>query len=126
MPYSMRFAEDQAYIIVDVQGRLTRKMAMKINIESHLLGAQYNMKKYMMNLTDATCPEPPQITGYNAPIDSIAHNEDISASLLVVVTKPDDHSHDIFEHIAKDHGFRVKKFTDPVYAANYLKDPAVF
>lgn len=120
MKYSISPSEDGKYILLKVNGEMTRAMAMQQNIEAHALGAKLGINRYLTDLTEA------------ANVDSVVNNyEFVNVDMqteprinryarVAVLVSPDDHSHDFIETVAKNAGLNVKLFTDRLEAIDHL------
>lgn len=112
MSYRISASEDGTFILLKVKGDITRATAMKHNVEAHALGKRLGIRKYLMDLTEATNTE--SVTdGYEFVHRDLraAPEIDLTARVAVVVA-PGDHSHDFIETVSKNTGLDVTLFHD--------------
>ena len=53
MEYTITPSTDGMFIIIKVKGNITRKTAMKMNLEAHALGKQLKVRRYLVDVTEA-------------------------------------------------------------------------
>jgi hypothetical protein len=121
MEYSITPSEDGSYIVIKVEGNITRKEAMQQNREAHALGKQLGINRYLVDVTEARNVEPP-IENYEFAYNDMHRDEklDITARIAALVD-PDDHSHDFVETVSRNAGFDMRLFRDRDEALRYLQ-----
>lgn len=120
MRYSIRPSENRDYIVLAVVGDFKGRDMMKYIIESHALGKDLRINRYLVDVTRARN------------IDSILGNYDFAYSdikkqkgidlgaRIAAVVSPGDQSHDFIETVLFNAGLSIKLFTDPEMARKYL------
>jgi len=122
MAYSIKPSKNQDYIVLKVVGNFKGQDMMKYIIESHALGKDLGINRYLVDVTEATN------------IDSLASNYnfahadfrkvegiDIKARVAAIVSQG-DHSHDFIETVLCNAGLPLKLFNDLDKALEYLLD----
>jgi len=120
MAYSIKPSKNQNYIVLKVVGNFKGQDMMKYIIESHALGKNLGINRYLVDVTEATN------------IDSLANNYefaysdmqkpegiDINAKVAAIIN-PDDRSHDFIETVLCNAMRPLKLFIDPDKARKYL------
>jgi hypothetical protein len=120
MNYTIAPSEDGKYIILKVQGKINRQIAMKQNLETHALGKKMGINRYLVDVTEARNTDS-VLDSYDFAYTDMKETEDIDRNARVtVLVSPGDHSHDFIETVAKNAGLNVTIFTDPELARQYL------
>ncbi|MDO9510337.1 MAG: hypothetical protein Q7J34_01140 [Bacteroidales bacterium] len=120
MTYSITFSEDKSFIILHVQGELTREMAMQFNIEAHQLGKKMGIKRYLVDLSQAVNVES-VMENYNFAYKDMVEVPSIDRTAIVaMLVSPDDHSHDFIETLSINTGLNVRLFRDRDAAMKHI------
>lgn len=120
MAHTISLSEDKKYILLRVIGEQTRKLSMQQNIESHTLGRQLGINRYLVDLREARNTEP-VLDKYSFAYEDMQNAPEIDKLARVAfVVSPDDHSHDFVVTVAQNAGFNVNKFTDFDQAVQHL------
>lgn len=113
-------SEDKKYIIQKITGVINRKLSMEYNIESHILGKEVGINRYLVDITEAINQES-SFEQYEFAYDDMKKQSVIDRSARVaVLVHPDDHSHDFIETVAKNSGLDVTIFRDRNQAVEHL------
>ena len=119
MTYSIAAADDGQYIVVKVEGIITRRMAMEWTVAAHGLGRQLQIHRYLVDVTRARNKER-VIENYDfAYLDMQAEGIDRSARIAVLAA-PGDDSHDFVATAAANAGLNFKLFTEREKAMGFL------
>lgn len=122
MNYTITPSEDGKYIILKVIGDVNRKTMLPLNLEAHALGKQLQVRRYMVDATEARNTETSLESYEFAYVDmqEMAGIDRYARVALLVSTG--DHSHDFVETVSRNAGLNVKKFTTPDQARRFLMD----
>ncbi len=120
MNYSIKVSETGDYILIDVHGDLNSEIALQYTTESHKLGNELGIMKFLVDLSKATNV---QMVGdnYNFVNQDIAKAPavDRKAKVAFLVSK-EDHSHDFIETVLRNRGYNVSLFRDKDEALAHL------
>jgi hypothetical protein len=120
MTHQIYLSEDSQYIILEVEGEITRENAMVFNLEAHKLGKELALNKYLVDLTNARNVES-TLNNYQFTYGDMKQEPGINlTAIAALVVAEDDHSHDFFETLAKNSGLNVTLFRDKEKAIEYL------
>ena len=120
MSYTILLSDDQKYIVVTVEGSITRKIAMQHNLEAHALGKKLGIQRYLVDATRARNTES-MLKGYQFAYEDMNETPEIDRDARVaLLVAPDDHSHDFIETVSKNAGLNVTIFRDRKSAENHL------
>jgi hypothetical protein len=121
MPHKIYISEDSSYIILEVEGEVTRANAMEFNIEAHGLGRKVGINKYLVNMINARNVDS-TINNYLFTYNDMKEASEIDLTAVVAaVVSPEDHSHDFIETLAKNSGLNLTLFRSLDEALEYLK-----
>jgi hypothetical protein len=121
MSYTILLSDDQKYIVVTVEGSITRKIAMQHNLEAHAFGKKLGIQRYLVDATQARNTES-TLKGYQFAYEDMHETPEIDRDARVaLLVAPDDHSHDFIETVSKNAGLDVTLFRDRKSAENHLK-----
>jgi len=120
MNYSIKVADTGDYILIDVHGDVNGEIAMQYTTESHKLGNELGIMRFLVDLRKATNV---QMVGDNYHFV----NKDIAkapavdrrAKVAFLVSK-EDHSHDFIETVLRNSGHNVTLFRDKDEALSHL------
>jgi hypothetical protein len=120
MAYEIFIDEDLQYITIVNHGAFTNQLAMAQNIESHELGRQKGINRYLVDLTNS------HFAGSIVDHYQFAYEElpkeaaiDLLAKVALLVS-PQDHSHDFMETVARNSGINLTIFRDRELAIRHL------
>jgi len=120
MSYRIAPSKDGRYIILTVEGAVTRQTAMQQNVEAHALGSQLGLNCYLCDMRSARNIESP-LSGYQFAYEDMQKTSAIDRNARVaILVSPEDHSHDFIETVARNSGLRVALFTQYEEAVRYL------
>jgi hypothetical protein len=120
MPYSIKPSQDGKYILVTVQGDMTRALAMEHNRESHALGRKLGIRRYLVDLRKSRNVES-LLDGYQFAYQDMPQQPEIDRSARVaILVSPGDHSHDFIETVSRNSGLDVTLFRDYEQAIAHL------
>ena len=124
MSYTIKAAEDGDYILIEVHGLIDRENGFRMTLESHILGRQLGIDRYLMDLTDAVNQES-ALHQYNYAYADLRNSEDLNRfAICAGLVRPSDHSHDFIETVVRNAGFNFKLFRDLQQALAYIGQPA--
>lgn len=120
MPCSIEPSEDKKYIIQKVEGDITRELAMAYNQETHALGKELGINRFLVDVRESRNVSS-VADNYEFAYKDMQKAPDIDRSARVaMLVSPGDHSHDFVETVARNSGLSVRIFTDLEAAINYL------
>jgi hypothetical protein len=120
MEYSITVSVDRTHILLKVRGDMTRRTAMSLNLEAHALGRKINVRRYLVDVTEARNTES-EIENYKFAYADMLNTEGIDREARVaMLVSPDDHSHDFVETVAINAGLNVRRFADREAALRFL------
>lgn len=120
MQYSIVLSEDGRYIILTVEGDMTRELAMQYNREAHALGEQHGIHRYLTDVTAARNVESP-LEKYKFAYKDMQQEAGIDRQARVaLLVGADDHSHDFVETVSRNSGLDVTLFRDRQAAIEHL------
>ncbi|MGD2034084.1 MAG: hypothetical protein PVF73_03445 [Bacteroidales bacterium] len=120
MGYTTKVSETGDYILITVHGKVNSEIAMQYTVESHKLGKEKGILKFLVDLRNARNTET-IVDNYNFVIKDLPENQTIDrkAKVVLLVSK-EDHSHDFVETVSRNRGFNVTLFRDKDEAISYL------
>ncbi|MGD8911005.1 MAG: hypothetical protein PVF13_07355 [Chromatiales bacterium] len=120
MKYTISAAKDGDYILIVVQEVINRQIGIKVIQDSHALGDQLGIDKFLMDLTDAV-NEDSTIDQYAFAHTDIPRTDGLNYfAKVAVLVDPADHSHDFIETVLRNAGFNVLLFHDRKEAMTFL------
>lgn len=120
MVNGIALSDDGTYIILTVEGEVTRQSAMQQNLEAHALGRELGVNRYLVDMRAARNIESP-LDGYRFAYEDMQQTPGIDRNARVaVLVSPGDHSHDFIETVARNSGLHVTLFTNYKQAVRYL------
>lgn len=112
-------SDDGAYIILKVTGTTGRTGLSQV-VEAHALGAKLGIRRYLVDLTEATNPDSPLESCEFAYRDfATTPGIDLNARVAALVSQG-DHSHDFLVTVFRNSGSGITLFDDPEAARQYL------
>jgi hypothetical protein len=119
MPYTITVSSDNRYIILSIEGGISRETAMVYNLEAHKLGNALGINRYLVDVrfsrnTDSV------IANYSFAYSDMNHEDIDRFAKVAILVSPDDHSHDFVETVSRNAGFDVVIFTDRDLAVSHL------
>ena len=122
MPYTISQSTDGKYILMKVDGQLTRESAFEGVLEAHALGKKLGINRHLVDVTEARNVESP-VAVYGFAYDDMAHLPDIDRyALAAILASPEDHSHDFIETVLRNAGINVTLFRDRRLAIRHLEE----
>ena len=120
MDYTITPSTDGMFIVLKVKGNITRRTAMQMNLEAHALGKQLQVRRYLVDVTEAKNTETP-LENYKFAYSDMQTMDGIDKyARVATLVSPNDHSHDFMETVATNSGLIVRIFTDPDQAKRFL------
>jgi hypothetical protein len=120
MPSTNTVSADGKYIIQKVVGDINSGLALKYNHESHALGHELGINRYLVDLTESHNVES-VLGNYEFAYDKMPASAGVDLDAVVaLVVEPDDHSHDFVETVARNAGLNVTLFRDRDVAIQHL------
>jgi hypothetical protein len=114
-------SENGKFVILKVYGEYNRKLALELNLEAHALAKKLNINRHLVDVTECTNTESTTDKYKFAYEDMKTESIDRSAR-VVILTDPDDPSHDFIETVMRNAGFDVSIFTDRELAIKHLNE----
>lgn len=103
-------SSDGKYIIQKIVGDLKADLALRFNVDAHVLGREMGIKRYLIDLAEcknvASVIDTYDFAYHDMPLDP---GIDRFAAVAVLVF-PEDHSHDFVEVLARNAGLDVTIF----------------
>ena len=119
MAYTITPSPDNKYIFIKVVGNITRQSAMVHNIESHTLGKQLGINKFLVDLTESRNTES-VIDNYKFAYEDMATPEIDPSARVATVINPNDTSHDFVITAMMNSGLNLGVFNDVEKAKQFL------
>lgn len=120
MDYTITPSEDGQYIIIKVIADITPTIAMRYTTESHKMGREMGIHKYLVDATEAKNISK-AFENYRFAYHSSDDIPDFDPlACVAALISPDDSSHDFIETVTKNAGLDVTFFTDREEAVNHL------
>jgi hypothetical protein len=111
---------DGKFITIKIKGDITRQDAMRVNLEAHALGRQLQIRRYLVDVTEARHSSS-VVDDYEFANQDMQQTEGIDQyARVATLVSAGDHSHDIMETVARNAGLDVTLFTDPDQAKRFL------
>jgi hypothetical protein len=121
MPHRIYVSEDSTYIVMEVEGEITASAQLQRVIESHKLGRELGIKKFLVDVVRARNTQR-DLENYRFAHHEIPESPEINkAATIAMVVAPDDHSHDFVEVVSRNSGQNVTLFRDMDDAVRFLK-----
>ncbi len=120
MDCNITLSPDKKYIIQKVSGEINRAKAMQFNQETHALGKEKGIDKFLVDMTKARNTDSAVNNYQFAYKDMKEMPEDVRNARIATLVSPDDHSHDFIETVSQNSGLNVKIFRDRDEAIRYL------
>ncbi len=122
MNYTITVSETGDYILIVVKGNIDGKVAMQYTIDSHKLGNELGIMKFLLDVREA---KNVQMMGdnYNFAAKEIPTSSKVDRRAKVAcIVSPDDHSHDFIETVLQNNGVNLTLFRDIDQAIAHLQD----
>jgi len=118
--YRITPSQKREYIHLEVVGAFTSKTLMKCIVETHTLGMELGIHRYLMDASKARNID--SVLGtYEFAHAEMKHTEGIDPRARVAaLVSPGDHSHDFVETVSQNAGMALKLFTDREEALAFL------
>ncbi len=120
MECTITLSPDRKYIIQKVSGEINRAKAMQFNQETHALGKEKSINKFLVDMTQARNTDTAVNNYQFAYKDMKKMPKDVRNARIATLVSPDDHSHDFIETVSQNSGLNVKIFRDRDEAIRYL------
>lgn len=121
MTYSVYVADDGSHIVLKFVG-VSGSTQLQGVLEAHRLGAARGIRRFLVDLTEATNPGSPLDDYQLAYVDFPLHPEIDRHAKVVALTRPGDHSHDFLVTVFRNSGAYLELFDDAAAALEALKD----
>lgn len=111
---------DGKYIIQKVVGEINAELAMQYNHESHALGRQLGIRRYLVDLTE--CHNTDSVRGnYGFAYKDMPTDEGVDRlARVALLAAVEDHSHDFVVIVTRNAGLNVSLFRDRDEAIRHL------
>jgi hypothetical protein len=120
MDYEITPSTDGKFIAIKIKGDITRQDAMRVNLEAHALGRQLQVRRYLVDVTEAR-HSGSAVDDYEFANQDMQQTEGIDqCARVATLVSRGDHSHDFMETAARNAGLDVTLFTDPEQAKRFL------
>lgn len=120
MEYSIKPAEDGDYIILKIVGEFVGKEIMQCIIETHALGMEKDIHRYLVDATQARNVDSVLGTYDFAYVDMRQTAGIDPLARVAGLVSPGDHSHDFVATVSANAGMHLELFTDHEQALKYL------
>ncbi len=120
MSYVISPSEDGKYIVVTVQGEISRVSVRQQHIDTFALARSLNVFRILVDVVDA--PNTDTIADqYDFAYKDMRQVDPIERSArIAILAAPDDHSHDFIETVGRNSGLNMKLFRDRTQAIAHL------
>lgn len=105
-------SDDGRYLIMNVTGDVTRQLAMEYNVEAHKTGRAMGINRFLVDMTESTNVDSILDNYEFAYKDMKARPEIDNSAVVAVLVRPDDHSHDFIETVARNAHLNVTLYRD--------------
>jgi hypothetical protein len=120
MSYTITPSTGGTYIVLKIEGDITSQLAMKQNIESHALGNELGISRYLVDVIGSR--------NINSVTENykFAHNDMRTTpginkmARVAILVSPEDHSHDFIETVARNAGLDTTIFRERDLAIQHL------
>jgi hypothetical protein len=120
MEYKINISADGHYIVVKVKGEMDPQKAIQYTEESHEIGRNKGIDKYLVDLTEAMNTMR-VFENYEFAHEKVAPNPGINKRAKVAfLVSAADHSHDFIETVMINSGMQVKLFRRLDLALHFL------
>jgi hypothetical protein len=119
MPYAIAVSDDGKYIVITVEGDVTRRNAMEWVLEAHALGCKAGIHRYLVDVTQARNTDP-VIENYDFAYQDAKSQPMDKAARVAALAAPDDHSHDFVATAIGNAGGSFNLFRNRAQAMAYL------
>lgn len=120
MSYTITPSDDGKYIFLKITANIDRQLAMQYILESHKMGQELGIDRYLMDATESRNVES-SIQNYEFAYKDMHNTPAIDKSARVAaLVSPGDHSHDFIETVTKNSGLDLTLFTDREEAIRHL------
>lgn len=120
MAYTISISPDRAYIVLTIDGPITRNAALAWNLEAHAVGRKEGIRFFLVDVTRARNIDS-ALDDYQFAYTDMRSTPGIDRDACVaVITSAEDHSHDFFQTVARNAGLNVTFFTDRTAAEKFL------
>jgi hypothetical protein len=119
MDYEVSIPQDRKYVLVKVNRPMTTELGIECGKAATTLGKNNDIKRFLFDLRDAPNIEtvlPNYEFAYKG-LESFGFPRD---SRSVLLTRPDDRSHDFMETVFVNAGYYVRIFSDENAAIAWL------
>ncbi len=113
-------SSDGKYIIQKIVGEINAELAMQYNHESHALGRQLGIRRYLVDLTE--CHNTDSVLGnYGFAYKDMPTDERMDRlARVALLAAAEDHSHDFVVVVTRNAGLNVSLFRDRDEAIRHL------
>ena len=119
MDYEIRVSDDGTYVILKIIGPTGRHRFAQV-VEAHVLGASLGLRRYLVDLTEATNTESP-LESYDLAYHDFPEDDRIDRfARVAALVSPGDHSHDFLVTVFRNAGSIIETFEDLESARRYL------
>ena len=120
MEYTITPSADGNYVVLKIDGDFTAKQMMTCVIESHALGKQLGLRRYLVDVRQARNIDS-ALGNVNFAYKDMKQVEGVDTRARVAgLVSPGDHSHDFVATVSENAGMFLKLFTDFDEAVSYL------
>lgn len=120
MDYTIIPSSDGTFITLKVRGNITRLTMMQKILEAHALGRQLQIRRYLVDVTEAINTDK-IVENYTFAYTDMQRTEGIDRfARVAALVSPADHSHDFVETVARNAGLDFSLFTELDLAKKFL------
>jgi len=118
--YTLSVATDRAFIVVKVEGDISRESALEQNRAAHALGRELGIDAYFVDATGSRNIDSP-VDDYELAHDDMKAPPFSRTARVAILVSPGDHSHDFIQTVMRNAGLDVTLFTDRAEAEAHLR-----
>jgi hypothetical protein len=119
MNQTVSIVEENKYIILKATGNINRLLVIQYFIESHTLGAQKGIDRYLVDFTECRNTDT-VLRNYTLVYQDMKDPRINQAARIALLVSLHDHSHDFLETLLKNSGIDVTLFHDRDLAVWHL------
>ena len=121
MKYKINVSGDSTYIIVKYSGNITRDIALKSTIESHVLGRKHSISNFLLDAKSAH-NDGSFLDNYSFAYEDLKKANINKVACVALIVDPEDNSHNFLETVLRNAGHNVTLFRHWESAVHYLKE----
>jgi hypothetical protein len=120
MTYTIKPIDSGNYILIEVEGEMTRAVGTEVIVEAHRQARALGIKKFFMDLTKAVNRDT-SIEQFQFANNDIRESKEFNRfARCAGLVAPHDHSHDFVETVIRNIGINFRLFRNRQQALDYI------